>query len=52
MVQRPVAERKPHAGLLHGCVADAELVWSKNSCGISVIKVQEAAEALASLYIP
>ncbi|MSU33699.1 MAG: hypothetical protein EXS36_01025 [Pedosphaera sp.] len=27
-------------------------VGSKNSCGLSVIKFQEAAEALASLYIP
>ena len=27
-------------------------VWSKNSCGLSVIEFQEAAEALASLYIP
>ena len=28
------------------------LVGSKNSCGLSVIEFQEAAEALASLYIP
>ena len=27
-------------------------VWSKHSCGISVVEFQEAAEALASLYIP
>ncbi len=28
-----------------------ELVWSKNSCGLSVIEFQEAAEALASLNV-
>ncbi len=27
-------------------------VWSKNSCGISVITFQEGAEALASLDVP
>ena len=30
----------------------ADVVWSKYSCGLSVIEFQEAAEALASLYIP
>ena len=27
-------------------------VWSKNSCGLSVLKFQEATEALASLDVP
>ncbi len=28
------------------------VVWSKNSCGLSVVEFQEAAEALASLDVP
>ncbi len=33
-------------------VSILKVVGSKNSCGLSVIEFQEAAEALASLYIP
>ena len=50
----------PDNGLLYMTVGDAVTlypglsfpVWSKNSCGLSVIEFQEAAEAFASLYIP
>ncbi|MSU34615.1 MAG: hypothetical protein EXS36_05805 [Pedosphaera sp.] len=35
-----------------GGFAGVHLLWTKNLCGISVIKFQETAEALSSLYIP